>query len=899
MGSSCPSNAGSLARIAGLPCAVSSPPAGRDMSTHIGQLRSLPSFSGLRICQLISFNKQLVFKPLLRISASSTAENLQDSARSDDAKEVRDLSTIYNRESHGKSGGRTRIFKFYEASGTEVIVMVTKEDYAYKVSVVTLSMQEKENLSIQWNVFRSSSAGVVLKDLPAGTTRVNESFETPLQEVDSCVHSLEFELGSKYVPFFIRFHISRTFNGRPQDVLTREASGKSDFVFPVGCGRGHPDPLGSNANKNGSVNFALYSKNAAVVILCLYHAGSTQPSVELELQSSINRTGNTWHIELDGIGNFERYGYRCKGERSWEKGNRFHARRILLDPYARILAPFMPGQDSLPSPAAVLGLLPKDELQFDWEDDVHVDIPLEEVVAYRLNVTKFTADKSSGLEDNVLGTFDGLQDKIYHFKSLGVNSIILEPIFFSQKKKNSFYPLSFFAPMDCFGPAKTSASSSLSLKRAIKELHNNQIEVLLDVVYTHTGENNDEAPETISFRGIDNATYYILDQNGRVSGSELGAENCFSCNHPVVQTMILDSLRHWVVEYHIDGFCFVNASALTKGPHGEELSRPLLVEAISFDPVLSRRKLFADTTSPFTRNSKDFTFPHWKRWCLWNNKYQEDVRRFIRGDKQQLSSFATRLCGSGDIVADGRGPCYSLNHVTSPYGLTLVDLVSYSANIEADSEQSWNCGEEGRTINQSVLTIRVKQVRNFLMCLFLSQGIPILNMGDEYGLSKGGSLSIDQRRDFKWDALKLEFGKQIAHLIASLSAFRARRKDLFQRKDFVKLEHIQWHGVEINKPKWKSAESSFIAASLLSEKANMGGIYIGFNSGDAPVVASLPKPSAGLTWHQIADTSLPYPQNFQETGVPLILTKGEASAPIKTYEVQSYSSILLEARAVA
>ncbi|KAI5067572.1 hypothetical protein GOP47_0018100 [Adiantum capillus-veneris] len=622
--------------------------------------------------------------------------------------------------------------------------------------------------------------------------------------------------------------------------------------------------------------------------------------VELELQSSINKTGSTWHIELDGS-MYDRYGYRCMGESSWDKGNRFHARRILLDPYAKTLAPILPGQESLPSPAVALGLLSGDKVQFDWGDDVHLDIPLEELIVYRLNVTGFTADASSALTDNVLGTFDGLLDKAQHFKSLGVNCIILQPIFFFEKRKNSYFPLSFFAPMDCFGPEKTSASSGHSLKRAIKELHKNQIEVLLDVVFCHTGENNDEAPETVSFRGIDNATYYILDRTGRVTGSDLGAENSFSCNHPVPHTMILDSLRHWVVEYHVDGFCFLNASALTKGPHGEELSRPLLVEAISFDPLLSHCKLFADNSSPFTGMTKDIKFPHWKRWCLWNNRYREDVRQFMRGDKGQLSRFATRLCGSGDMVADGRGPSFSLNHVTGPYGLTLVDLVSYSASIEADSERSWNCGEEGRTLKQGVLNIRVKQVRNYLMCLFLSQGIPVLNMGDECGLSKGGSLLVDQRRYYNWDGLKLDFGKQTSHLIAALASFRSRRKDLFQRKDFVRLENIQWHGVQINEPDWENLDSSFIAVSLISDKAStecqiaLGDIYIGFNSGNVSVIASLPEPPTGMSWHRIADTSLPFPQYFQEHGLFLNFAEGET----RTYHIQPYSSILLEARTLA
>lgn len=787
---------------------------------------------------------------------------------------------------------QTRKYHFHVSNGGQVRVLVNKMDLFYKVIIeACLEDNGEEALFMDWGVFRSDSSDVAVLDLesiPAKTAILDESMQTPFERQECAVHKLELEFRSNLAPFFISFMLSQPSN--PRNLAN------SKFCIPVGFERGQPDPLGMTVQSDGRANFALYSKNAQGVILCLYDAEGTEPCMQLELSTSINRTGHIWHVELDNVSMFTRYGYRCKGETTWERGNRFHSRRILLDPYAKSLAPFVSGQDSFPSPAPMLALVTKAEAEFDWDNDVHLDIPLERIVAYRLNVTCFTADKSCGLEKNLRGTFQGLVEKIQHFKNLGVNAVILQPVFAFEKNKGPFFPLSLFSPMDCFGPLQTPMSSSLSLKEMVKELHKNGIEVLLEVVYTHTGENNDEEPQTVSFRGIDNATYYVLNQNSKVAG-EFESSNFFNCNHPVVQKLILDSLQYWVTEYHIDGFCFANASALTRGPHREALTRPLVVEAISFDPVLSRRKIIADFFCPFTGSCKDTAFPHWRRWCLWNSRYRDDVRQFMRGDKGQLSSFATRLCGSGDILADGRGPNFSLNFVSNTYGLTLVDLVSYSEHVKEDLERSWNCGEEGPTLNQAVLNLRVKQVRNFVMCLFLSQGIPVLNMGDEYGHTKGGGIAMDQRRAFNWDALNLDFAHQLRHMISSLAAFRVRRKDLFQCKDFIRLENVKWHGKLPNEPEWENADSSFLAVSLHPEipsQPTFGDIYIGFNSQNSHVVATLPDPPAEMSWYRIADTSLPYPDNFLLDGLLINVLKGES----RTYKVEAHSSVLLEARAM-
>lgn len=528
-------------------------------------------------------------------------------------------------------------------------------------------------------------------------------------------------------------------------------------------------------------------------------------------------------------------------------------------------------------------------------------IPLETLVAYRLHVGTFTGE-AENVDETSRGTFLGVLEKIPYLRSLGVNAVILQPIFAWDESKGCYYPISFFSVMSCYGSSGDSRSASFALKKLVKELHRNGIEVILDVVYSHTAENGDDGPKPTSFRGIDNATYYICDKFGVVAKSDYGTENSFNCNHPTVQKLIMDSLQYIVDEFHIDGFCFKNAACLITGPHGQGLSRPMLVESISFDSVLANVKLIADLCSPINGVWKDVTFPHWKRWCEWNTQYKIDVRRFLRGEPDQLSSFATRLCGSGDLFADGRGTQYSLNHITSPYGFTLTDLVSYSDEEGDISEYSWNCGHEGPTDDPLVIEIRVKQVRNFLTTLFLSQGVPVLNMGDEYGNTKEGVLDVDNSTCFQWEAMDSEFGKQITHLIRSLLALRIRRSDLLQVRGFLDLKRLTWHGLKPEQPLWECTESNILAVSLQSDimqpnaNKSLGDLYIAYNPHPVSMMVTVPDAPADMIWLRIADTSLPFPDNFLVEGQPLQI---EVDASSYVYDLHPYSSVILEARAGA
>eukprot|EP01018_Ginkgo_biloba_P007913 Gb_23290 [translate_table: standard] len=796
---------------------------------------------------------------------------------------------------------RESVYLFQTEGGGQVKVVVSSMDTRYKVNIEVLSLPQgfsnfEHDLRLHWGLFRSNSSHWVILDsesAPEGTTFVtgNEQdfMQTPFEQGSVGSHTLDLTFDSNRGPFFIAFVLYG-----PTDFWIRTHLGKN-FCVPVGFGRGNPDPLGFSLGSDGTANFALYSRNAENVVLCLYDSISTEPSLEIDLDPYMNRTGDIWHILLETLGEYTRYGYRCRGDISWDKGDRFHARRILLDPYSKFLAPFISGQDNLVSPTTCLGSL-IEEPPFEWEEDSHPRLPLESLVVYRLNVGGFTADKSSGLQEDMRGTFLGLIGKLYHLKNLGVNAVMLEPIFAFDRRQGPFYPYNFFAPMDCYGPFGDGISASNSLKEMIKAFHKNGIEVILEVVYTHTAEKGDSAPETISFRGIDNSSYYIVDENNEVTAPETG--NLFNCNHPTVQRMILDSLQHWVNEYHIDGFCFSNSSSLIRGPHGENLSRPPLIEAIAFDPILSKTKIIADPCLPIKASCKEIPFPHWKRWAELNIRFHDDVRSFLKGDKCQLSNFATRLCGSGDLFTDGRGPSFSFNFITSNFGLSLVDLVSFSDAEMTSTELSWNCGVEGPTSNPLVLETRLKQIRNFLFILFVSLGVPVLNMGDEYGHTKGGSVLLKDRKPFNWDALKSEFGVQTTRFIGYLSSLRLRRRDLLQRRNFVKIENLNWHGPYPKQPMWEDLSSSFLAVSLKPEEnesesgSAANDLYIAFNSQQGPVIATLPQLSDGILWHRLVDTSLPFPETFLVEGA----TSDLSGVRFSTYEVKPYCCVLFEAR---
>ncbi|XVF32628.1 hypothetical protein REPUB_Repub17cG0098700 [Reevesia pubescens] len=762
-------------------------------------------------------------------------------------------------------------YLFRTEIGGQVKVFVKKKSVKYVVDIEVSSLQlssDDSQLVVSGGVYRSDH------DIK------NRIIETPFIARSSSELALELEFEAKEAPFYFSFLLKAS-AGANSSGLEIRSHRKTSFCVPIGFGQGYPAPLGLSFSTDGSMNFAVYSRNAESVVLCFYDdTASEKPALELDLDPYVNRTSDIWHASIEAR-TFVSYGYRCKGGR-----DTFDAERVRLDPYAKIIGSSIPNYHESDLLLKHLGRLCK-EPAFDWSGDAFPNLPMEKLVVYRLNVMRFTEDKSSKLRADVAGTFSGVTDKVQHLKDLGVNSVLLEPIVTFDEQKGPYFPCHFFSPTNMYGPSNGSISAINSIKEMVKNLHANGIEVFLEVVFTHTAEDG-------ALQGLDDLAYYYRN---RVE--DLEARNALNCNYPVVQQMILDSLRHWVTEFHIDGFCFINASCLLRGFHGEHLSRPPLVEAIAFDPLLSMTKIIADCWDPHDLMPREIRFPHWKKWAEMNTKFCTDVRNFLRGEGA-LSDLATRFCGSGDILSDGRGPAFSFNFIAKNFGLPLVDLVSFS-NAELASEMSWNCGEEGPTCKTAVLERRLKQIRNFLFILFVSLGVPVLNMGDECGQSSGGSLSYGSRKLLDWNAMTTGFGIQTTKFISFLSSLRIRRSDLLQKRNFLKEENIEWHGSNQSPPAWDDPSCKFLAMTLKAEKAEsqlsseasqqMGDLFIAINAADKAESIILPPPPEGMAWCRLVDTALPYPGFFSAEGKAL----PEQMPGLVAYEMKSLSCTLLEA----
>ncbi|ESW34392.1 hypothetical protein PHAVU_001G148700 [Phaseolus vulgaris] len=770
-----------------------------------------------------------------------------------------------------------------ETGGGLVKVYVTKKKDRYFVYIEISSLDvnhcgDSETLVLCWGVYRGDSSCFVDMDSTGlsgnAAKRMNVS---PLVQTSVCKFGVELEFDAKYVPLYLSFFLMSSLDAGLEIISHR----RTNFCVPVGLLPGYPGPLGLSYSPDGSVNFAIFSRHAESVVLCLYdEKGVEKPALEVDLDPYVNRSGDIWHVSFESVKSFVSYGYRCRGGVHKQNNGDSSAELVVLDPYAKIVGHSYPSGLELVQNLGWLGKEPA----FDWGGDFLPDLSMEELVVYRLNVKRFTQHNSSQLPSGSAGTFTGLAEKVQHFKDLGVNAVLLEPVFTSDEKKGPYFPCHFFSLMHIYGPSGGPVSTMASMKEMVKTMHANGIEVLVEVVFSNTAEIG-------ALQGIDDSSYYLANGVG-----DLKIQSALNCNYPIVQNLILDSLRYWVTEFHIDGFSFINASHLLRGFHGEYLSRPPLVEAIAFDPVLSKTKIIADCWDPHDTVAKEIHFPHWMRWAEMNAKFCNDVRNFFRGENL-LSDLATRLCGSGDMFSGGRGPAFSFNYIVRNFGFSLVDLVSFSS----DDELSWNCGEEGPTNNTSVLERRLKQIRNFLFILFVSLGVPVLNMGDECAHSSGGFPAYDDIKPMTWSALTTGFGKQISQFIFFMSSLRRRRSDLLQRRSFLKEENIEWYGSDGAPPRWEDPSCKFLAMTLKSEVAVLsessvssdisGDIFIALNVADEPESTVLPLPPEGMSWYRLVDTSLPFPGFFSSSGeiVP------EMKAGLSTYKMKSHSCALFEA----
>jgi isoamylase len=659
---------------------------------------------------------------------------------------------------------------------------------------------------------------------------------------------------------------------------------------------GRPLPFGATLVPGG-VNFSIYSREARRLTLVLFEKGAAAPIAEIPFSDAF-RIGDVFAMVVFDL-DPERieYGFRAEGPFEPAGGRRFNRDAILLDPYARAVS----GRDVWGKTPDWNGafqhracLVPED---FDWEDDRALEIPFQDLVVYEAHLRGFTRHPSSGAKHP--GTFAALREKVPYLKALGVNCIELMPIYEFDEFENSrtnphtgelllnywgYSTVSFFAPKSGYAATGAYGMQVDELKTLIKDLHKHGIEVILDVVYNHTAEGNEHGP-TISYRGLDNRTYYMLTPDGYYQNFS-GCGNTLNCNNPVVRAMVVDSLRYWASEFHIDGFRFDLASILGRDPWGAPMANPPLIEQLALDPVLSKCKLVAEAWDAGGLYQVG-NFPGFGRWAEWNGKYRDTIRKYLKGDSGQLGDLAQRIQGSPDLYrGHGLGTTASINFITCHDGFTLRDLVSYDgkhneANGEGnrdgnDDNVSWNCGVEGETSDPHVNALRLRQMKNAMAILLMSQGIPMILMGDEVGRTqRGNNNTYCHDNELSWfDWGLLDRNEELLRFVSSTIAFRRRHHALRRASHFVG-DEISWHGVRAWNADW-SSESRAIAFLLDGEKAEQkdASIYVAMNMHWEALWFELPRPSSGQ-WHVFANTGAASPGDVFDPGAePLLPDQG-------------------------
>lgn len=662
---------------------------------------------------------------------------------------------------------------------------------------------------------------------------------------------------------------------------------------------GHPLPFGASLVPGG-VNFSIFSSNATSCTLVLFEKGARRPFAEIPFPPEF-RMGDVFAMmvfDLDPHG--LEYGYRMDGPFNPHAGHRFDVRRILLDPFARAIS----GREhfgAVPSERGIFthrGRIP--ENNFDWEHDRPLDLSVDRMVIYELHVRGFTRHASSGVANP--GTFDGLREKIPYLQSLGVNCVELMPVFEFDEHENihtnpetgevllnywGYSSLAFRAPKAGFAAGASRGAEVDELKELVKAFHSAGIQVILDVVFNHTAEGDATGP-VISFRGLDNKTYYLLAPNGDYLNFS-GCGNTLDCNHPVVRDFVLDCLRYWAAEYHIDGFRFDLASVLGRDSQGHPLPNPPLLESIAHDPVLAHCDLIAEAWDAGGLYQVG-NFPSYGRWMEWNGKFRDAARHFLRGDDDSVGEMVQRIMGSPDLYrGSGRKPSASVNFITCHDGFTLSDLFSYSHkhNLEngeenrdgTDDNVSWNCGAEGPTDHPDINALRLRCAKNAMALLLVSQGVPMLYMGDEMGRTQRGN-NNPYCHDTEWNWLDWELVRRNAGLlrfVKTLISFRHRHASLrhnewFTGEDCVGsgFSDISWHGVQPGKPDWGTASHSLAFMICGQHDRARGGtgefFYAAFNMHGEPLEFTLPALPHRWEWHLLADTARESPGDIFETG---------------------------------
>ena len=658
---------------------------------------------------------------------------------------------------------------------------------------------------------------------------------------------------------------------------------------------GESFPLGATVRPHG-VNFSIYSQNATAIELLLFNnPEAAKPTYVISLDPQRNKTYHYWHVFVPGLQAGQIYAYRAHGEFAPERGQRFDKTKILLDPYAKAIV----GDEIYDRTAAsrrgnncgrALKGVVVDTSTYDWEGDRHPRIPYSRSVIYEMHVGGFTRNPNSGVAASKRGTYAGLIEKIPYLKQLGITAVELLPVhqFDVQdvrpglKNYWGYSTIGFFAPHRGYSSKREPLGAVDEFRDLVKALHKAKIEVILDVVFNHTAEGNENGP-TLSFRGLDNQTYYILEDDLAHYKNYSGCGNTFKGNHPVVGRLIVDSLHYWVSEMHVDGFRFDLASVLSRDVYGEPIEDAGALKILSIiesDPVLAGSKLIAEAwdAAGLYHVGKFVAQADW--FSEWNGPFRDDVRRFVKSDRGTVKNLAARILASPDIylrLDTDINRC--INFVTCHDGFTLSDLVSYNQkHNEANNENSrdgcnhnfsWNSGVEGNTDDPEVVRLRWQQIKNFLTVLFMSQGTPMLLMGDEIRHTQfGNNNAYCQDNELSWfDWSLVEQNDGLLRFVKKLIEFN-RELAIFREEKFLQVDkvssqpHIIWHGQCLQQPDW-SDNSHSIAFSLCHPYSEER-LHVIFNAYWEPLEFELPSVKLGNSWLQIIDTSLPAPEDFTE-----------------------------------
>ncbi len=687
---------------------------------------------------------------------------------------------------------------------------------------------------------------------------------------------------------------------------------------------GEPLPLGVRQRGDGA-NFAIFSRHATRVWLELYdNPGDDTPARRIELTPEHHRTGDVWHVWVKGVCPGQLYAYRMDGPYAPQQGLRFNRHKLLLDPSATAISgqahwDFRPAIgcdshsfDDAPSFSTLddAAAMPKcvfAQEHFDWEGDYPLRHAWTDMIIYEVHVRGFTIHHTAAVAHP--GTFRGMIEKIPYLRELGVTAVELLPVTefneyelervnprTGERLRNywGYNPVAFMAPKASYASSGGLGHQTLEFKQMVKAYHQAGIEVILDIVLNHTAEGNELGP-TLSFRGIENSIYYMLSEDRRHYRNYTGTGNTVNANHPVVRDYILDVLRYWTMEFHIDGFRFDLASVLGRDEQGRLLHNAPLLERIAEDPILREVKIIAeawDAAGAYQVGS----FSE-KRWSEWNGRYRDDVRRFWRGDPGMLGAFAWRICGSADLYKhSGKGPENSINFVACHDGFTLNDLVSYrwkhnEANGEGnrdglDDNFSENYGVEGETDDPAIESVRRRQIKNFLLTLFISRGVPMLLGGDEFRRTqRGNNNAYCQDNEISWfDWQLLEKQQEIFRFVRGMIAFR-RSHSVLRREAFYTDDEIKWFDPRGNIPDWADPQAKQLACLVLNK--SKPDLYLMFNADAQPVSFTLPALPAGEEWRLSVDTSLPFPQDFRKAG------QEEALGNKEIYTLPGRSSAIL------